>query len=128
MIQQTERTATCHCGAVELRVRPKNADLSDVHRCDCSFCRKRGPAAISVPLDGLAIVRGADKLTLYQWNTRVARHFFCSVCGVYTHHQRRSNPNEYGVNLGTLEGVNPRDFDPIPWEDGINHPSDAATD
>ena len=61
----------------------------------------------------------------YQWNTGTARHWFCSVCGIYTHHRRRSDPTEYGVNLGCLDGVNPADFEPIPWNDGVNHPSDA---
>lgn len=114
---------TCHCGAVELRVELCDG-LSTARRCDCSFCRRRGAAAVSVPLDRLEVVKGADKLSLYTWNTHTAKHHFCSVCGIYTHHQRRSNPNEYGVNMGALEGVNPRDHDPIGWVDGVNHPSD----
>ena len=116
--------ATCHCGAVELRLRPRDPSLGDAHRCDCSFCRRRGPATISVALDDLEIVRGADALTLYTWGTGTAKHYFCRICGIYTHPRRRSNPHEFGVNLGAIEGVNPRDFDPIPWEDGVNHPSD----
>jgi hypothetical protein len=117
--------ATCHCGAVELRVELSDG-LNSARRCDCSFCARRGAAAVTAPLDGLTVVRGADKLTLYTWGTGTAKHYFCSVCGIYTHHQRRSNPNEYGVNLGTLEGVNPRDLGNIGWVDGVNHPSDTA--
>ena len=116
-------TLTCHCGAVELSVRPTDG-LNTARRCDCSFCRRRGAAAVSVPLDGLEIVKGADNLTLYQFNTGTAKHYFCKTCGIYTHHQRRSNPNEYGVNLGALDGINPRDLGDIPWVDGVNHPSD----
>ena len=115
--------ATCHCGAVELRVRLSDG-LNTARRCDCSFCARRGAAAVTAPLDGVEVVRGADVLTLYQWGTKTAKHYFCSVCGIYTHHQRRSNPDEYGVNLGALEGVNPRDLGRIGWTDGINHPSD----
>jgi hypothetical protein len=114
---------TCHCGAVELEVELADG-LATASRCDCSFCARRGAIAATVPLDGLRVVRGADKLTLYQWGTKTARHYFCSVCGIYTHHQRRVNPNEYGVNVGALEGVNPRDLGEVPWNDGINHPSD----
>jgi hypothetical protein len=116
--------ATCHCGAVELAVTlsdgPKTA-----RRCDCSYCARRGAIAVTAPLSGVKVVRGADKLTLYQWGTRTARHYFCSVCGIYTHHRRRSNPNEYGINVACLEGINPRDLGDVPWTDGINHPSDA---
>lgn len=114
---------TCHCGAVELEVKLSDG-LNTARRCDCSFCRRRGAIAASAPLDGIKIIKGADKLTLYQWGSKTARHYFCSVCGIYTHHQRRSNPNEYGVNIAALEGVNPRDLGEIKWVDGINHPSD----
>jgi len=116
---------TCHCGAVELRVHLSDG-LNTAGRCDCSFCRRRGAATVSVPLDGLKVVRGADKLTLYQFNTNTAQHYFCSVCGIYTHHRRRVNPNEYGVNMGALEGVNPAQHEPIKWTDGVNHPSDKV--
>ena len=120
----TPTKATCHCGAIELRVELPQGALAGAKRCDCSFCRRRAAPNVSVPLDRLGVVKGADKLTLYQWNTGVAEHWFCSVCGIYTHHRRRSNPNEYGVNIGCLEGVNPAELEPIPWLDGVNHPSD----
>lgn len=119
-----EYRLTCHCGAVELSVKLARG-LEDAHRCDCSFCRRRAAATCSVALDDLEVRRGADNLTLYQWGTHTARHWFCTTCGIYTHHRRRSNPNEYGVNLGALKGVNPRDLEPIGWVDGVNHPSDA---
>ena len=114
---------TCHCGAVKIAVHLSDG-LNGAHRCDCSFCRRRGAIVVTAPLSGLEILDGADKLTLYQWNTRTAKHWFCSVCGIYTHHQRRSNPDEYGINAACLEGVNPRDLEPVPWADGVNHPSD----
>ena len=115
--------ATCHCGAVELAI-TLEGELPKPGRCDCSFCRRRAAPNIGVPLDALRIVRGAENLTLYSWNTGTAKHYFCKTCGIYTHHQRRSNPNEFGVNLGCIEGMNPADFEPIPWSDGVNHPSD----
>ncbi len=119
--------ATCHCGAVELRVTLSDG-LNTARRCDCSFCRRRGAPAVSAPLDGVEVVKGADNLTLYQWGTKTAKHYFCKTCGIYMYHRRRSNPNEYGINMGAIEGVNPRDFDPIGWVDGVNHPSDAPKD
>lgn len=114
---------TCHCDAVELAVHLSDG-LATARRCDCSFCARRGAIAVSAPLDGIEIVRGAQNLTLYQFGTGTAKHWFCKTCGIYTHHQRRSNPNEYGVNVGCLDGVNPRDLGAVPWVDGINHPAD----
>lgn len=118
--------ATCHCRAVELDVTLTEGP-EKVRRCDCSFCARRGAIAVSAPIDGVKIVEGSDNLTLYQWGTKTAKHYFCKTCGIYTHHQKRSNPNEFGVNVAILEGINPRQLGEIPWVDGINHPSDAKS-
>lgn len=125
--EEAPQRLICHCGAVEMSVTLSDG-LTTARRCDCSFCRRRGAIAVSAPLDGITIIRGADNLTLYQWGTGAAKHWFCKICGIYTHHQRRSNPHEYGVNAACLEGVNPRDLDPVPWVDGVNHPSDRNAD
>lgn len=114
---------SCHCGAVELRVKLSDG-LATARRCDCSFCRRRGAAAVTVNLGDLEVVKGADNLTRYSFGTNTAKHHFCKTCGIYTHHQRRSNPNEYGVNMGGIDGVNPAEHEPIVWNDGVNHPSD----
>src|SRR6266581_2644939 len=117
--------ASCHCGAVQFELDLPNG-LDQVRRCNCSFCRRRGAVVASVPLSGLRILKGAEKLTLYQFNTMTAKHYFCSVCGIYTHHQRRSKPTEFGFNVACLEGINPYDLDEVPVVDGINHPSDGV--
>lgn len=116
---------SCHCGAVELQVTLAQGLLS-ARRCDCSFCMRRGAPAVTVSLGQLEIVKGADNLTVYTWGTHTAKHHFCKTCGIYTHHQRRSNPNEYGVNLAAIEGVHLPDLGDIGWVDGVNHPSDQT--
>lgn len=116
--------ATCHCGAVELELFLPDGVVNP-RRCDCSICRRKGTIVASVPLAGLRVVKGQDVLRLYQFNTRTAKHYFCSVCGIYTHHQRRSDPRLYGYNVGCLEGVNPFDLGPVEVTDGVNHPSDV---
>jgi hypothetical protein len=115
--------ASCHCGAVELELRLKNG-VENPRRCSCSICRMRGAIAASVPLEDLKITKGEDALSLYQFNTMTAKHYFCSRCGIYTHHQRRSNPQEYSFNVACLHGINPYELGDIPLVDGINHPSD----
>ncbi|HHF0481179.1 GFA family protein [Vibrio diabolicus] len=114
---------SCHCGKVELELALPNG-IEKPRRCDCSMCRRRGAIVGSVPLNGIRIVQGEDVLKLYQFNTRTAKHFFCGECGIYTHHQRRSDPSEYGYNVGCLEGVNPYELGTIEVMDGVNHPSD----
>jgi hypothetical protein len=86
----------------------------------------RGAVAVSAELGGIAITEGEDALLTYQFNSRTAKHYFCSNCGIYTHHQRRSNPDQYGVNAACLEGISPFDFDDVPVLDGENHPSDTG--
>lgn len=120
---QSPHRLTCHCGAAELAVTIVPEGYASARRCDCSFCRRRGAVALSVAEGDLTVIRG-DSLRMYQFNTNTAQHWFCGICGIYTHHRRRSNPGQFGVNAGALEGVNPRDLDPVPWADGVNHPAD----
>jgi hypothetical protein len=119
-----EIAGACHCGSVKFRVRLTNG-LHTARRCNCSYCRMRGAVAVSANLGDIQIIEGEDVLTLYQFNTMEAKHYFCSKCGIYTHHQRRSNPNQYGVNAACLEGISPFDFDEVPVVEGRNHPKDA---
>jgi len=121
----TPINGACHCGAVRFAVTLSDG-LNSARRCTCTFCRMRGAVAVSAPLDGFDILEGEEHLTLYQFNTKTARHFFCKKCGIYTHHQRRSNPNEFGVNAACLEGVSPFDFEDLIVHDGVNHPSDGG--
>ena len=122
---KTKHRLSCHCGTVVLEL-----DLPDgivnPRRCDCSICRRKGAIVASVVLSGITVIQGEDALQHYQFNTNVAKHYFCSICGIYTHHQRRSFPNQYGYNVGCLEGINPFYLEPVPLNDGVYHPADRA--
>jgi hypothetical protein len=48
------------------------------------------------------------------------------VSGIYTHHQRRSNPQQLGINAACLEGVSPFDFAKVLVKNGVNHPADGG--
>ena len=115
--------ASCHCGSVELELELPDG-IVDPRRCDCSICKRKGAVVASVSLEGIRILKGAQDLKLYQFNTNTAKHYFCSNCGIYTHHQRRSNPEQYGYNVGCLEGINPLLIPDVPTNDGVNHPAD----
>jgi len=117
--------ASCHCGSVEMELKLPQG-LVDVRCCDCSLCRRRGAIVASVPLSAIRIIRGEAALKLYQFNTHTAKHYFCGNCGIYTHHQRRSNPSQYGFNVACLEGINPLQIDEVPVYDGVNHPGDRS--
>jgi hypothetical protein len=87
----------------------------------------RGAVTVFADLAGLRVTSGGDQLSVYQFHTMSAKHWFCSKCGIYTHHQRRSNPNQLGINAACLEGVSPFDFEEVVVNDGVEHPLDTGT-
>ncbi len=121
-----EIDGACHCGTVRFHVRLTDG-LNTARRCNCSYCRMRGAVVVSADLDAIVISEGEEALSLYQFNTMSAKHYFCSKCGIYTHHQRRSNTNQYGVNVACLKDVSPFDFQSVPVSDGVSHPADDKT-
>lgn len=64
-----------------------------------------------VPVESLTITRGAENLGLYQWGTMKAKHYFCKTCGIYTHHQRFINPNEFCFNVGCVDDIDPESLE-----------------
>ena len=116
-------SASCHCGAVELTATLPYG-LGDASRCTCSFCARRQAAAVTAIAASVVVTKGAENLSLYSWGTHTAKHYFCKTCGIYTHHQRRSDPSECGINLGCILGVKTWEHEPVQWTDGVNHPSD----
>jgi hypothetical protein len=120
----SEMDGACHCGTVRFRVKLTDG-LHTARRCTCSYCRMRGAVAVSADLGGMEIVAGEEALATYTFKTGRAKHHFCTRCGIYTHHQRRSNPDQYGVNVACLAGISPFDFAEVPVLDGMNHPSDG---
>lgn len=99
----TTRHGSCHCGAVRFEV---EGEIPEAYTCDCSLCSKKNALMANVHESRLRITAGEDRLGLYQWNARIAKHYFCSVCGVYPFHKKRSLPDHYGVNVKCLD-----DFD-----------------
>jgi hypothetical protein len=94
---------SCHCGTVKFEV---DTPATPAMRCNCSVCRRKG-ALMSPPFaaHSLRITSGEDALSLYQFNTRVAKHYFCKHCGIYTFHQTRKDPGQWRVNLGCIDGI-----------------------
>jgi hypothetical protein len=102
----------CHCGKVQFEIQ---STLDPANRCNCSLCRRRGAVMTRVPADRFRLISGEDSLALYQFNTKVAKHYFCKVCGIYPFHRPRVAPELYGINVGCLEGV-----DPFELKTGLN--------
>jgi len=109
----------CHCGLVRFEVfAPSELDVLD---CNCSICSKAGFLHLIVPRAQFRLLRGAEELTTYQFNTGTARHLFCSVCGIKSFYVPRSHPDSYSVNArcldpGTFNALRVTPFDGGNWE------------
>ena len=112
----TEYEGACHCGEVRFRI---NWTIEELTTCDCSLCAIRNALMTKVPESALEITQGEKMLTLYQWNTRRAKHYFCSRCGTYVFHRKRAAPDHFGVNVLALSGFDPATV-PISATEGAN--------
>ncbi len=113
----------CHCGAVEAEINI-DKNINKVMKCNCSLCKRKGALMSMVKNDDFIVIKGLEKLKCYQFHTNVAKHYFCSICGIYTHHNPRSNPSMTGFNLGCLDDINTFNIKEISIIDGYNHPLD----
>jgi hypothetical protein len=114
-------TGGCHCGRVRFEViAPAKIEVAE---CDCSICSKSGFLHLIVDDDQFKLLQGKESLTLYTFNTRTAKHFFCSVCGVKSFYKPRSHPEGISVNVrcideGSIESMSIKPFNGRDWEKG----------
>ena len=113
----------CHCGEIEAEINI-SGKLEKILRCNCSICKRKGTIMSMVKNEDFKIIKGEDKLKLYQFHTKVAKHYFCSKCGIYTHHNPRSNPSMTGFNVGWVDDIDVFELKNISVNDGLNHPLD----
>jgi hypothetical protein len=114
-----KHTGGCHCGRVRFEVMaPAQIEVGD---CNCSMCSRTGYLHLLVQKDRFKLLSGEDALTNYQFNTKTAKHFFCSHCGIKSFYVPRSHPDGYSVNArcldeGTVTGMTIRKIDGRNWE------------
>ena len=113
----------CHCGRVKAEIN-LTGNFKKVLKCNCSICKRKGAVMTMVKNEDFKITKGKEVLKLYQFHTKVAKHYFCSNCGIYTHHNPRSNPAMTGFNVGCIDEVDTFQLDEISINDGKNHPLD----
>ena len=94
-------SGSCHCGAVRFEV--EAPDAVEAQDCNCSICRMSGFLHLIVPKSKFTLLSGEQNLSLYAFNTGVARHYFCKTCGIKPFYIPRSNPDGIDVNVRCLE-------------------------
>ena len=114
---------TCHCGEIEAEINISSG-FEKLLRCNCSICKRKGTIMSIVKNQDFRIVKGQDKLKIYQFHSKIAKHFFCSVCGIYTHNHPRINPAMTALNIGCIDEVDTFNIENVGLADGQNHPLD----
>ena len=95
------KTGGCHCGMVRFAVLAP--DVIEVKECNCSICRRTGYLHLIVDKERFRLLSGEDKLTTYRFNTGIAKHHFCSLCGIKSFYVPRSKPDGFSVNVRCLD-------------------------
>jgi len=114
---------SCHCRRVTFEVEaPEHILAQD---CNCSICNKAGFLHLIVPRSKFRLLSGADDLTVYSFNTGVAQHTFCKVCGIKPFYTPRSNPDGVDINVRCLDDA-PHTLTIEPF-DGRNWEQNAST-
>lgn len=109
----------CHCGAVRFEIETP-AEI-EVYDCNCSICCLTGYLHLIVPESSFRLISGEDELTSYRFNTGVANHLFCKICGIKSFYRPRSHPESFSVNArcldtGTVKHQTILPFDGANWE------------
>lgn len=94
-------TGSCHCGAVQYEI--EAPDILECQDCNCSICSKSGFLHYIVPKSRFKLLRGEANLLTYTFDTGVAKHKFCKVCGIKSFYIPRSNPDGFDVNVRCLD-------------------------
>lgn len=109
----------CHCGAVQFEVEAPR-DL-EVDVCNCSICAMSGYQHLIVKREKFRLVTPDSALSTYRFNSLVAEHYFCKVCGIKSFYVPRSNPTGISVNVrclqpDTIASIRVTEFDGQNWE------------
>jgi len=102
----THYIGSCHCGKIRFSF-DHDAPIESGLRCNCSICRRKGAVMSNFFLSPqeLDIQTDEGALGLYQFDTKIAKHFFCKHCGIYPFHETVRKPGYYRVNLGCIDAV-----------------------
>jgi hypothetical protein len=96
------------------------SETIDADLCNCSICKKSGFLHMIVPKQDFKLISGQEYITEYTFNSGVAKHTFCKVCGVKPFYIPRSNPDGIDVNVNCLDtepgNVIITEFDGLDWE------------
>lgn len=119
----TTHKGGCHCGRVRFEIEAPAA--IEASQCNCSICRKSGYLHLFVSKRNFRLLAGEDDIATYTFNSGVAQHYFCRICGVKSFYVPRSHPDGYSINVlcleqNTIESLSVEPFDGQNWEQNVS--------
>jgi len=112
----------CHCHEIRFEIQLKKT-LAEVTilQCNCSICIKTGYLHLIIPKKQFELQTNWANLSNYQFNKRIAKHYFCKICGIKSFYQPRSHPDCWSINVRCLDEysydkLKLEDFDGKNWQ------------
>ena len=94
----------CHCQQVRFQISAdQSIENSTITLCNCSICDKTGYLHLFIPHELFVLNTPWNKLTTYQFNKRIAQHYFCKTCGIKSFYQPRSHQDCWSINVRCLD-------------------------
>ncbi|KAJ7863365.1 Mss4-like protein [Mycena leptocephala] len=110
---EEEATATCFCGAVQLKFPTQGPGLVGTFVCHCSDCRKLTASMFAsnftIADTHLTHLRGRENLTSYGQSRTVSRkgntmtNCFCKTCGTLMYRVGSAFPGQSILRIGTVD-------------------------
>lgn len=96
---------SCHCGNIAFSF--AHEKITTGLRCNCSMCKRKGAVMSDFTLapEEININSKDNSLGLYQFDSKVAKHYFCKTCGIYPFHETMRVPGQFRVNLGCIDEI-----------------------
>jgi hypothetical protein len=119
---------SCHCQAIKFEI--EAPEIIEAERCNCSICSKSGFLHLILPKSQFKLLAGEEFINTYSFNTGVAKHTFCKICGVKPFYTPRSNPDGIDINVNCLDTKPSRVhislFDGVNWEQNAHRLADKS--
>ena len=102
---------SCHCGNIKFEF--ESVEIVSAIQCNCSICIRKNAIMSKdyIAKADFKLLSGEDYLSKYLWGDKDVNHYFCSCCGVYPFHDGVDEPGKFRVNLGCINGVEPRQLE-----------------
>ena len=96
---------SCHCGAVRFSF--DGEEITSGLRCTCSICARKGAlmTPFTIAPSAFNIESGKTSLAIYQFDSKIAKHYFCKNCGIYPFHETAKVPGHFRANIACLDNV-----------------------